>query len=418
MRVYLRTFGCRANQYDTEAARAMIEAGGGVIVERAADAEIALFNSCAVTSGAEADLRKAVRREARLDAGEGGARTGALRTIVMGCASALDDGTIAALPGVSDVIAGADLPALAQALGLDPALSTARTGTQAGARALLRIQDGCDEHCTFCATTLARGAQRSRPPDELVREALALSEHHPEIVITGIHIGTYGAEAGSSLGALVMRLVREVPRARFRLTSIEATEVDDRLAELLTGHPAGVVPHLHAPLQSGSDRVLRRMGRHWYDASTYAAAVERLAAARSTFALGADLIAGFPGETGEDHGATRSLVRDLPFTYLHVFPFSPRPLTAAERLRGRVAPAVARERAAELRTLGTDKAAAYRTSRVGAPADVVVVGEGWRREGLTEDYLTVTLEDRRLPRRARFASTLSLVDGQLTACTR
>ncbi|MFI5244146.1 MAG: hypothetical protein ACHQQR_02890, partial [Gemmatimonadales bacterium] len=184
MKAYLRTFGCRANQYDTEAVRAMILAGGGTIVETTAEADVAVFNSCAVTSEAEADLRQAVRREAYGDRTSGRVRRTPLRTIVMGCASARDDGTIAALPGVSDVIAGADLPALASSLGLDPSLARARSGAQTGARALLRIQDGCDEHSTFCATTLARGVHRSRPVDELVREAIALSEHHPEIVIT------------------------------------------------------------------------------------------------------------------------------------------------------------------------------------------------------------------------------------------
>jgi threonylcarbamoyladenosine tRNA methylthiotransferase MtaB len=418
VKAYLRTFGCRANQYDTEAVRAMILAGGGTIVETPAEADVAVFNSCAVTSEAEADLRQAVRREAYGDRTSGHVRRTPLRTIVMGCASARDDGTIAALPGVSDVIAGADLPALASSLGLDPSLALVRSGTQTGARALLRIQDGCDEHCTFCATTLARGVHRSRPVDELVREAIALSEHHPEVVITGVHIGSYGTDIGSSLGALVARLVRDVPLVRFRLTSIEATEVDDRLAELLTGDPARVVPHLHAPLQSGSARVLRRMGRHWYGAASYAAAVERLVAARSTFALGADLMTGFPGEREEDHEATRTVVRSLPFTYLHVFPFSPRPGTAAERLDGRVPAAVARERAAVLRALGAEKAAAYRASRAGGLADVVVVGDGRGREGLTEDYLALSLEDKSLPRRTRFSSRLSLVDGQLTASRR
>lgn len=422
MKAYLRTFGCRANQYDTEAVRAMILAGGGTIVATAAEADVAIFNSCAVTGEAEADLRQAVRREAvrreALRAAEAPAvRRAPLRTIVIGCASARDTGSIAALPGVSDVIAGADLPAVASALGLDPSAALARAGRQTGARALLRIQDGCDEHCTFCATTLARGAHRSRPAWELVREAQGLAEHHPEIVITGVHIGSYGTDLGSSLGALVSRLVCEVPRARFRLTSIEATEVDEQLAELLRGDSARVAPHLHAPLQSGSDRVLRRMGRHWYDVAGYARAAERLIAGRSTFALGADVMSGFPGETEQDHEATMAMVRALPFTYLHVFPYSARPGTSAERLDGRVAPALARRRASELRALGEEKAAAYATSRDGGEADIVVVGESLRRNGLTEDYLTVALEDPSLPRRARVRSRLRLVGGELTAAT-
>ncbi len=406
MRAYLRTFGCRANQYDTEAARAMIEAAGGMIVATPEEADVALFNSCAVTAAAEADLRQEVRRAAKGNS--------ALRTLVIGCASARDHGTIAALPTVSDVIAGADLTALAMALGLDPALAAARAATQTGSRALLRIQDGCDEHCTFCATTLARGAHRSRPADDIVREAIALAGEHPEIVITGIHIGSYGTEIGCSLGQLLERLVQEVPRVRFRLTSVEATEVDARLGELLTSDPLRVAPHLHAPLQSGSDRVLKRMGRHWYTAASYARQAEKIASRSAVFALGADVITGFPGETDEDHSATVSLVRSLPYTYLHVFPYSERPGTAAERLGGSVAPAVARVRASALRVVAEEKRVAYRRSREGGEADTVVIGDGDRREGLTEDYLTVKLDDPTIPRRSRFSGTLLNVDGLLS----
>jgi threonylcarbamoyladenosine tRNA methylthiotransferase MtaB len=408
VRAYLRTFGCRANQYDTEAARAMIEAAGGVIVGSPDDADVALFNSCAVTSAAEADLRQAVRRAAKDNAG--------IRSVVIGCASARDDGMIAALPGVSDVIGGADLSALAMALGIDPSLARLRPTLQTGSRALLRVQDGCDEHCTFCSTTLARGANRSRPVDELVREAGALASEHPEIVITGIHIGSYGTECGSSLGVLLGRLVDEVPRVRFRLSSVEATEVDAVLGELLTSDPARVAPHLHAPLQSGSDRVLKRMGRHWYSAEGYARAAGELAGRSSTFALGADVITGFPGETDDDHAATMAMVRALPFTYLHVFPYSARPGTAAERLDAQLPAAISRDRAAELRALADEKAAAYRVSRVGGTADVVVVGDGVRREGLTEDYLAVALEDGSMARRSRFEGRLSLAaEGRLIA---
>jgi len=411
VRAYLRTFGCRANQYDTEAARAMIEAAGGTVVSSAAEADVALFNSCAVTAAAEADLRQAVRRAARENAG--------LQSVIFGCASARDDGTIARLPGVTGVVAGADLESLAIALGIDPSLARVRAARQTGARALLRVQDGCDEHCTFCSTTLARGEHRSRPGDELVREAAVLAAAHPEIVLTGVHIGSYGSDRGSSLGALLERLVHEVPRVRFRLSSVEATEVDARLGELITSDAARVAPHLHAPLQSGSDRVLRRMGRHWYDAARYASRARALAARCGTFALGADVIAGFPGETPEDHAATLTLVRELPFTYLHVFPYSARPGTAAARLGDEIPAAVSRQRAAELRALAEEKAAGYRASRDGGSADVVVVGDGAVREGLTEDYLSVALADQAMPRRSRFDAKLALdSEGTLVAATR
>ena len=323
----------------------------------------------------------------------------------MGCAAALDDGAIAALPSVVRVAAGADLDAIGDALGIAPELRVAATRGQSGTRALLRIQDGCDEHCTFCATTLARGANRSRDADAVVAEAAALADRHPEIVLTGVHIGTWGRDVGSTLGALVHRLVQEVPDVRFRLTSVEATEVDAELAELF-GEPARLAPHVHAPLQSGSDRVLKRMGRHWYREADYAASVERLAARLPVFGLGADIIAGFPGETDDDHAATVALVEALPFTYLHVFPYSARPGTAAPRLPGAVPAAVASARAADLRAAGAAKAAAHRGRRLGRSADVIVVGDGGRRYGLTEDYLSVALPEPAPPRGTRYAARL------------
>jgi threonylcarbamoyladenosine tRNA methylthiotransferase MtaB len=394
VKAYLRTFGCRANQYDTEAVRAMIEASGGEIVATPDDADLAVFNSCAVTAAAEADLRQSVRRAAR--------RAPALRTVVMGCAAARDDGTIAALPTVERVVAGGDLLGVAEAIGLSaPALPP---NVQTGTRALLRIQDGCDEHCTFCATTLARGAARSRSIVALVNEAQRLADHHPEIVLTGIHIGHYGVDTNTTLSVLVERLIRDVPRVRFRLSSLEATEVDDRLRELFA-EVDRLAPHLHAPLQSGSDAVLKRMGRHWYKAASYATAVQRIAASVPVFGLGADVIAGFPGETEDDHRCTVTLVESLPFTYLHVFPYSVRPGTAAERLSGHVAASTIERRAAELRTVAERRAAAHRASRSGGECDLVVMGTAAPREGLTEDYLTVAV-DPSIPRGTRWRARL------------
>jgi threonylcarbamoyladenosine tRNA methylthiotransferase MtaB len=404
MKVYLRTFGCRANQYDSEQVRALIERSGGTIVDDPAEADSAVFNSCSVTSEAEVELRKSIRGAARANS--------SLQTVVMGCSAALDKGQLAALPTVTGVVGGGDALEVARALGL-PAAPGAIVGMQHGTRALLRIQEGCDEHCTFCTTTMARGANRSRSAPALVEEALRLGEHHPEIVLTGIHIGTWGRDIGSTLGELVVRLVRDVPRVRFRLSSVEATEVDDRLRELFHD-PGRLAPHLHAPLQSGSDRVLKRMGRHWYTSATYANAVERLLEQHAVFALGADVIAGFPGESEMDHQATMDIVTSLPFTYLHVFPYSARPGTAATRLSGQVDGKVVRRRAGELRGVSEALAKAHRARRAGALADVVVV-RGDRQEGLTEDYLEVDLEGPRLARGSRVSARLAEHGGRLVA---
>jgi len=184
------------------------------------------------------------------------------------------------------------------------------------------------------------------------------------------------------------------------------------LARLFVEQPNRLVPHIHAPLQSGSDRVLRRMGRSWYTSATYLAAIERLAMQMPILGLGADVITGFPGESDADHRATVALVERLPFTYLHVFPYSARPGTAAPRMDGQVASSIADTRAAELREIGARRAAAYAASRVGGLADSIVIGGAERREALTADYLTAQpTED--LPRGKRFTGVLELAGDQL-----
>ena len=406
MNVYFHTFGCKANQYDTELVRQAFADQGAVVVDDPATADVAVVNSCTVTAESETKLRRFVRGLAR--------RGAKLETVVMGCAAALDDGRIAELPSVRAVVGGADPGAVLAAAGvaharLDPVLRQ----FHANARGWLKIQDGCDEHCTFCATTIARGANRSRPVAELVEEARALSVHHPEIVLTGVHIGTYGREPGSgyrtptSLGQLVEALIGAVPSVRFRLSSIEATEVDDTIGRLLIEAPQSLAAHLHAPLQSGSNRILKRMGRHWYTAESYRARLDWLAERLPVFGLGADVIAGFPGETEADHRTTVALVEALPFTYLHVFPFSVRPDAPAARLSDQLSPATVHGRARELRELGEAKQHAYRASRVGQTADGVVSGHGAGKvELLTQDYLSVYLPTAEWDGHPRFEVTV------------
>ena len=414
MKVLIETLGCRANHYDSERVKAMVTAGGGEIVSDAESADVAVYNSCAVTMDAEADLRQKVRRAAR--------RNPRIRSVIMGCASGLElagkasaiRGTsLKELPTVDTLIGGADLAAVGAALGITERVAA---GTQTGARALLRIQDGCDEHCTFCATTIARGANRSRPMAGLIGEAQRLAESHNEIVLTGVHIGSYGAEIGTGLSALVETLIERVPCVRFRLSSLEATEVDDDLIAIFRAVPDRLAPYLHAPLQSGSDRILKRMGRNWYTSDTYSTAVERIVGDATVFGLGADVIAGFPGETDEDHAATVALIDRLPFTSLHVFQYSPRPGTAAPKLGGAVRPDVVAARARELRAIAARKAEAYQGSRIGGLGDVVVIkaaGSDSLGQGLTGDYLTIGIRDASLGRGERFAAKLSIDGGAI-----
>ncbi|MFC1661748.1 tRNA (N(6)-L-threonylcarbamoyladenosine(37)-C(2))-methylthiotransferase MtaB, partial [Gemmatimonadota bacterium] len=229
-------------------------------------------------------------------------------------------------------------------------------------------------------------------PADVLAEARILARTHPELVVTGIHIGHYGRDldAPVTLSKLLDLLLEKVPTVRFRLGSIEATEVDDLLLNLLESSDHRLAPHLHMPLQSGSDSVLRRM-RRWHTCEAYRRRALEIVERVHVLGLGADVISGFPGETAQDHLASLAVVEELPFSYLHVFPFSPRDDTPAAGFPDSVPQRVAGERARELRELAQEKGRLYRERRVGSSAWVVPEG---RNLGLTEDYLRVEMRNR------------------------
>jgi threonylcarbamoyladenosine tRNA methylthiotransferase MtaB len=398
--VTYHTFGCKANQYDTERMRQELEARGARTVPGPADADVVVVNTCTVTNRADAEARRFIRRVRR--------EHPHVEVVAAGCSAALQPTRYASMPGVGAVVQGSDPQRVASAatrlrgplVQISEREENPRDASSVGADVLLRrrdgargwlkVQDGCDRKCSFCATRLARGPSRSRSSGDVVREALMLSKIHPELVITGIHIGHYGQdlEPKSSLSRLVARLLDEVPDVRFRLGSIEATELDDALVHLIEVSGGRLAPHLHMPLQSGADPVLRSM-RRWHTRDAYRHRTLEIASRLPVLGLGADIIVGFPGERASDHRATVSLVEELPFTYLHVFPFSPRDGTdgAARHRTSPVPQRVARERSRELRALASEKGTTYRRSRDGECATVVLEGRGGT--ALTGDYLRV-----------------------------
>ncbi len=402
MRVFYHTFGCKANQYDTERMRQELSARGADPASSLEQADLCVLNTCTVTNSADAEARRMVRRVRRL-------RPDA-RIVVVGCSAALHaadyeamDGVAAVVPGhdpvrVAEAAAPASLVQLEDRRGLDrldvePVGGELLRRRSAGTRGWLKIQDGCDRKCAFCATRLARGASRSRPAEQVVAEARLLARHHPEIVLTGIHIGHYGRDLGdrTTLGGLVNLLLDEVPDVRLRLGSVEATEICDEIVGRLRDSGGRLAPHLHMPLQSGADPVLRRM-RRWHTREQYRRRTLEIAERMPVLGLGADVITGFPGETEADHRDTADLVDELPFTYLHVFPFSPRDDTVAARLALEmpVPERVAGERSRDLRERVREKARAYEIERSGGAADVVIERPD---SGLTGDYLRVALAE-------------------------
>jgi len=414
VRVFYHTFGCKANQYDTERMRQEAEARGAATTDSRADADVFVVNTCTVTNQADADARRLVRRlrRERPDA----------RVVIAGCSAALKPDVYRTMRGASAVVPGQDPVAVATAIGplqltqielhrdldridTEPIGGELLRRRRGNSRGWLKVQDGCDRKCSFCATRMARGRSRSRRAEEILSEARLLSRAHAELVITGIHIGHYGLDLSptSSLSELCALLLDRLPDVRLRLGSIEATEVDDLMVDLLATSGGRLAPHLHMPLQSGANPVLRRM-RRWHTREQYRRRALEIAERVEPLGLGADVIAGFPGEAAADHEATMALIRELPFTYLHVFPFSPREGTVAAGLDLPVPQRVAGERARELRSLAHDKGRGYRRARVGSRAEVVLEGDGDR--GLTGDYLRVAVRSERRPGGPRVSGIL------------
>ncbi len=399
MRVLFHTFGCKANQYDTERMRQELEAWGAETTTQRSGADVFVVNTCTVTNRADAEARRFIRRLHR--------EAPSAQIVVAGCSAALNADDYRSMDGVLGVVEGHDPVTVASLvtssapiqielrssldrIDSEPIGGELLRARRGAARGWLKVQDGCDRKCAFCATRLARGYSRSRHPSEVLAEAKLLAEVHAELVITGIHIGHYGKdlEPQWTLSRLVAELLDKIPDVRFRLGSIEATEIDNLTIELLVTSGGQLAPHLHMPLQSGADPVLRLM-RRWHTSEQYRLRVLEIADRIWPLGLGADVITGFPGETPTDHAATSDLIRELPFTYLHVFPFSPRDGTVAAGLPSPVPQRIAGERSRELREMANDKGLEYRESRVGENADIVV--EGTSGTALTGDYLRVGL---------------------------
>ena len=428
-RIALVRLGCRVAQADAEA---ILQVCGARAARDGAD--VVLVSTCVVTADAESTAFQAVRRAAREHPG--------VPVVVCGCAGALKPAELAGLDAVAAVVGPGEVTRAADAVRAavgrrgepvgrtsppaalaQAALAQARAAPHR-ARPVLKVQDGCDQRCAYCVVPLARGRSRSVPLELALERVGALALHADEVVLAGIHLGAYGADLAASRGGRVTlatlvaaiaerRLVRRV-----RLSSIDPLEVP---FEALAGPAAEVVcPQLHLPLQSGSDRVLAAMRRP-YSSRTAAEVVERICRTMPGACVGADVMAGFPGETDADHRETLALLTALPLAALHVFPFSPRPGTAAASMPGQVPAALARERAAELREVAERAWRGYVDGLVGRELEAVVervVGHearGTTREGVLARWSVAAASD--APVRGRVARLRATArDGEAIRC--
>ncbi len=405
-RVAFCTFGCRLNQYDSEAIRTLFEASGRWrSVPWSDEAEAYVVNTCSVTARADASARKAIRRlhEERRVA----------KIIVTGCYAQRAPEEIAALPGVSLVVGAADRGAVVDEteaavagearVAVSPVseattfLDVPITEMMEHSRAFVKVQEGCNERCTFCIVPRTRGRSRSREAGSVLDQVRRLVDGgYVEVVITGVHVGDYGLDLSSgrlSLTELLYRILKVPGLARLRLSSIEPASVKAELIELMAGEPR-FARHFHIPLQSASDPVLSRMQRR-YRSHDFRSLIHRIGEAIPDCGIGTDVICGFPGESDADFQRTFDLLEELPITYLHPFTYSVRPGSLAESWGDQVPGEVKKRRVGALKRLFRDKGRAFRERHVGRVMPVVVetprAGRGASLCGWTDNYLRVDL---------------------------
>ena len=386
MRVHLTTIGCKLNQAEAAGWARELAAMGHEIVATPTAADLCIVNTCTVTHVAARKSRNMVRRCAKARPHWG--------IVVAGCYAQISPSEARALEGVSLVLGSADKDALVDTvvtrLGLPAHLQAANMpAALAGrTRALVKVQDGCDNACTYCIVRVARGRQRSRPMAAILEEIAAReAEGYQEIVLTGVHIGAYGRERGESLAELVAEILSHTHFPRLRLSSIEPWDFSTQLLRLWEN--PRLCRHLHLPLQSGCDATLQRMGRR-YTTRFYSDCVARARSAMGDLAVTTDVIVGFPGEDEQEFAESLACVASLGLARVHVFPFSPRPGTPATSLPAQVPPQLKEERAARMRVVADASALAFQRRFLGRCMQVLwesACGAQW--SGLTDNYLRV-----------------------------
>jgi threonylcarbamoyladenosine tRNA methylthiotransferase MtaB len=433
----IENFGCRATDADAAAIRHELLNSGFTLAPNHDSASIIVLNTCTVTAAADSQAREAVRK---IHAANPGARV-----IVTGCYAQRAPAELAAIPGVTCVVGNSHqerIPGLAREFaagatqehgagasdfipvnilrgdmagqggariisdnifrGLPVQVGPAAFMAGDRTRPILKVQDGCNHRCSYCVIPLVRGPSRSLPADQTISQIRALTDGGvKEIVLSGINLGSYGRDLAPrvELTGLVQRILRETSIERLRFSSIEPQDVTEDFVSLMACS-ARLAPHCHVPLQSGSDRILKAMHR-WYRTAHYSERVRVIRRVLPDAAIGADVIAGFPGETDEDFRTTTELIGDLPFTYLHVFSFSARPGTAGATLGNTVPPKVIRERARALRALGRQKSAEFRASQSGRALRALTLARscGVWTEAITGHYLKVRVPGQHAPNR-------------------
>jgi threonylcarbamoyladenosine tRNA methylthiotransferase MtaB len=405
-KVALTTLGCKVNQYESAALAEDLRKKGFSLVSFRSPADIYIINTCTVTAFSDFQARQLIRRAKRSNP--------QAKIIVTGCYAQVAAADIAVLNGVNLVVGNNQkhtIPALLQKGVINSKGTLSDDIFQQNSfceilldkmpgrtRAFLKIQDGCNSFCSYCIVPFARGKSRSLPPEKVLKAVNGFTQNgYKEIVLTGIHLGAYGYDLNptANLTSILRQMMNCRKDVRFRLSSIEPREITDELLHLLNKEDI-LCPHLHIPLQSGDNKILQLMKRN-YDSYFYRMLIEKISIALSDLAIGVDVMVGFPGEGDDEFNNTFKLLHDLPVAYLHVFPYSERSGTMAQKLYPKVPEKIKKERASILRNLSSKKREEFALRFLGKKLDVLVEKAKDKRTGLmkgfSNNYLPVLLEN-------------------------
>lgn len=399
MKVHLRTLGCRLNQAEIDSMARQLRRQGHEIVEDASQAEQVILNTCAVTHDAVRGGRQTIRQLHRANE--------QAEITVTGCYAQISPDDIRVMPGVARVVDNMGKDTLVTHITGQPAevfdhepLVRATPNAVTRTRAFLKVQDGCDNACTFCVTTVARGAGRSRAIQEILAEVQTLlAMGYQEIVLTGVHLGSYGHDHGDTRGLinLTRAILSDTDAPRLRLSSLEPWDLTPEFFDLWGNDR--LCPHLHLPLQSGCDATLRRMARKTNQVQ-FRALVQQARERIGDPCITSDVIVGFPGETEEEFAISEQFINEMDFAGMHVFRYSKRPETGAARMRGHVKDEVKKARSATLMRLVEAQERRYAERQIGRTFPVLweqiagVTEEGFINVGYTHNYIRVTCTHR------------------------
>lgn len=403
MKASILTLGCKANQAESIEIESYLRSAGYRIVDINESPEICIINTCAVTAKSDYQSRQLIRRAIK---------TGS-KVYVTGCYSEINKGEVERLNGLFRIIPNDKKYLIIKELTSNNSINTLDF-TSSKSRYFFKIQDGCNYSCSYCIIPKARGRSRSLDPELIIERIREVSHYYREVVLTGIHLGTYGNDLKPKLklSQLIERILKETPIKRIRLSSLEIGEIDEQLLELLSD--SRICQHLHIPLQSGDDNVLRRMKRN-YRVKDFLKGIYKIIERYPGISIGTDVIVGFPGETNEEFNNTRQLIESLPFSYLHVFPYSVRSGTEATNLSPYVNDYIKKQRAAILRDVSSQKRLDYSKRQIGRTLDVLIE----RRIdsyyiGLSSNYLKIKTASHNLPLRDIVNIRISeIIDSEL-----